>query len=78
MNSRVRFAAVAAALSIFALSATAEVFNATNNGTVLERSSQIGTFDNRPGRNTFTPVAFNTILETQSPRILRLGGRITF
>jgi hypothetical protein len=60
------------------LSATAEVFNATNNATVLERSSQIGTYDNRPGRGTFTPVAFNTILETQSPRILRLGGRITF
>jgi outer membrane receptor protein involved in Fe transport len=61
-----------------ALSATAEVFNATNNATVLERSSQIGTFDNRPGRNTFTAVAFNQILETQSPRILRVGGRITF
>jgi hypothetical protein len=62
-----------------ALSATAELFNVTNNNTVLERVSRVGEFDTRAGRNTFTQnSAFNTILETQSPRILRLGGRISF
>jgi outer membrane receptor protein involved in Fe transport len=61
------------------LSATAECFNITNNNTVLQRVSRVGDFDSRPGRNTFTQnSAFNQILETQSPRILRLGGRVSF
>lgn len=61
------------------LSATAECFNVSNNNTVLQRFSRVGTFDSRPGRNTFTQdSAFNTIIETQSPRILRLGGRVSF
>jgi hypothetical protein len=61
------------------LSATAELFNVFNDNTVLERVSRVGEFDNRPGRGTFSQNgAFNDILETQSPRILRLGARITF
>lgn len=61
------------------LSATAELFNVTNNNTVTERVSRVGDFDNRPGRNRFTQNStFNDILETQSPRILRVGARLTF
>ena len=60
-----------------AITPSAEVFNITNNGTVLQRESRIGDF--RVSNQTFTQYAFfNQILETQSPRILRLGLRVSF
>lgn len=58
---------------------SAECFNVTNNNTVLERVSNAGTYDFRPGFESFTPnPTFNDIVETQSPRILRLGLRVSF
>ncbi len=55
----------------------AEVFNLANSATVLQRYSRVGTFDNRTGELSNDPL-FNTIQETQSPRILRLGVRMAF
>ena len=58
----------------------AECFNITNNNTVLQRESRTGTvsYDDN-GNPVFTQSgAFNQILETQSPRILRLGMRVSF
>jgi hypothetical protein len=53
-----------------------EVFNATNNNTVLQRYERVGqySFDNGFSKDSF----FNRIEEIQSPRIVRLGGRISF
>ncbi len=59
------------------LSLMGEVFNVTNDGTVLQRYSRIGTWD--LDTNTLDQDSnFNEIVETQSPTILRLGARITF
>jgi hypothetical protein len=55
----------------------AEVFNVINSGTVLQRYSRVGTFDNRDGSFSSDDL-FATIQETQSPRILRLGIRMSF
>ncbi|MEP6992927.1 MAG: TonB-dependent receptor [Acidobacteriota bacterium] len=55
---------------------TAEVFNLTNNNTVLQRFERAGTFNVDDG---FTQdPKFNRIEQIQSPRILRLGARIAF
>jgi len=48
------------------LTVSAEVFNLTNQGTVLQRQ----------GRQNLS--SYNQILEIQSPRVLRLGARISF
>ncbi|HKD11935.1 MAG TPA: hypothetical protein VKE50_07655, partial [Thermoanaerobaculia bacterium] len=48
------------------LTISAEVFNLTNQGTVLQRQ----------GRQNLS--SYNQILEIQSPRVLRLGARISF
>lgn len=56
---------------------TAEVFNVTNEGTVLQRASRVGDYNFNNG--TFTQNSlFNEIIETQSPRILRVGARVSF
>ena len=55
----------------------AEVFNLANSATVLQRYSRVGTFDNNTG-SLSNDSLFNTIQETQSPRILRLGVRMAF
>jgi hypothetical protein len=55
-----------------------EVFNVTNENTVLSRRPRIGTFD--PMRTpAFQQFAFfNQITEVQSPRIFRAGVRVSF
>ncbi len=55
----------------------AEVFNVINSSTVLQRYSRVGTFDNRSGELS-TDDLFATVQEAQSPRILRLGIRMSF
>lgn len=62
------------------LSLIAECFNVTNNDTVLQRESRVGdwNFNADPGHEFTKYSLFNQIIETQSPRILRLGARITF
>ncbi len=55
---------------------TVELFNATNNNTVLQRYQRVGNYNTDAGfvQDKF----FNRIEEIQSPRILRLGARIAF
>jgi hypothetical protein len=63
------------------LSLMAELFNVANSGTVLQRYSRIGDWDleaEDPAEALDPDPSFNQIVETQSPRILRLGARITF
>lgn len=60
-----------------AITPAAEVFNVINSGTVLQRYSRVGTWDNSTG-TLKTDLNFNSIQETQSPRILRLGMRVAF
>jgi hypothetical protein len=60
---------------------TAECFNVTNNNTVLQRESRVGTvdFDDDTGELLFDQSsAFNQIIEVQSPRIVRVGLRVAF
>ena len=53
----------------------AELFNATNNNTVLQRYQRVGDYrDGEFNQNDF----FNDIIEVQSPRILRLGINVNF
>jgi hypothetical protein len=49
---------------------SADVFNVLNRNTVLRRNARLGLASPTTGTNT--------ILETQSPRIVRFGGRISF
>jgi hypothetical protein len=60
---------------------TVEVFNATNNGTVLQRFERVGDWvqatDTTPAHLSQAST-FNRIEEIQAPRILRLGARIAF
>lgn len=59
------------------LTPTLELFNVTNNNTVLERVGRVGDYNYKT--NTFVKNdVFNQITETQSPRILRLGLRVSF
>jgi hypothetical protein len=46
---------------------SADIFNVLNRGTVLQRNARID-----------TPDSYDTIIEIQSPRILRLGARVSF
>ena len=55
----------------------AEIFNVTNNNTVLQRYQRTGDF--RVSKGTFTQNDFfNQIIEVQSPRILWLGLNVNF
>jgi hypothetical protein len=49
---------------------SADIFNVLNRNTVLRRNARLG--QSSPASGT------NTIQETQSPRIVRFGGRISF
>jgi hypothetical protein len=54
-----------------------ECFNALDRTTVLRRDLNVGTYDAK--RQLFLPrPLFNTITQTQSPRILRAGLRVSF
>ncbi|MGH9366476.1 MAG: TonB-dependent receptor [Thermoanaerobaculia bacterium] len=55
----------------------AECFNVTNAGTILQRESYLGDY-NFNNETFIQDDNFNTILETQSPRIWRFGARISF
>ncbi len=64
---------------------TAELFNVANSGTVLQRFARVGDYDVRDIDPDLPPDApftqsndFNRIQETQSPRIVRLGIRVSF
>ncbi|HYB54025.1 MAG TPA: hypothetical protein VEG84_09175, partial [Thermoanaerobaculia bacterium] len=59
------------------LTASAELFNVLNNGTVLQRVGRVGDINLDTGNFTQNAV-FNDIFETQNPRILRLGARVNF
>ena len=55
----------------------AELFNAANSGTVLQRYQRTGRY--RASSGSFTPSQFfDQILEVQSPRIVRLGLQVNF
>jgi outer membrane receptor protein involved in Fe transport len=59
------------------ISPAVEVFNVTNEDTVLQRANRVGNYNfntNAFVRNTL----FNDIVETQSPRIVRVGARVSF
>ncbi len=49
---------------------TAEMFNALNRNTILQRNARIGV----PSRTVGT----NTVFEIQSPRVIRFGGKVSF
>jgi hypothetical protein len=54
-----------------------DVFNVTNQGTVLQRQNQLGNWSASQGK--VVPLAStNTIREIQSPRIFRFGARVAF
>ena len=55
---------------------TIELFNATNNNTVLQRYERVGNYNVDSGFEQ--DPKFNRIEEIQSPRIVRLGARIAF
>jgi hypothetical protein len=58
-----------------------DVFNVTNNAAVLQRDNRVGTYttENKSNPSNFQAnTLFNRIIETQSPRILRLGLRVSF
>ena len=60
------------------LTASADVFNVTNNDAVIQRQGLIGDYDPRPGRGFSRNDDFNRIVETQNPRVLRVGLRVGF
>ena len=54
---------------------TAELFNVTNNNTVLSRDNGVGTYN----QGEFTQNRyFNQVTQIQSPRIVRLGLQVNF
>jgi hypothetical protein len=55
---------------------TVELFNATNNNTVLQRYERVGNYNVDAG--FVQDPKFNRIEEIQAPRIVRLGARIAF
>ncbi|MEO8432275.1 MAG: TonB-dependent receptor [Acidobacteriota bacterium] len=60
-----------------------DIFNVTNADTVLQRTNEVGryTTENRANNpnSSFVPNArFNRIVETQNPRVLRVGLRVAF
>ena len=56
-------------MNAFDIALTVDVFNVMNRNTVLQRQSQIGVV----GAN-----GTNSIREVQSPRVARLGARVSF
>ena len=54
-----------------------ELFNALNNNAILQRYEQVGTYDLN-GEGLDQSSFFNRIEEVQSPRIVRMGARISF
>lgn len=53
-----------------------DLFNATNGAAITSRDNKVADYDNR---GTLTPNAtFDQALVVQSPRILRLGARVSF
>jgi len=57
---------------------TVELFNVTNENTVLSRDQGVGAYD-RNGDPPFQEnPSFNQIIQTQSPRIVRLGLEVRF
>ena len=58
-----------------------DLFNATNAGAVLQRQNEVGSYfaatSDSPAEFDQSPT-FNQIVETQSPRIMRLGIRVSF
>ena len=60
-------------LATFTISA--DIFNATNNRTILQRNGAI--FNNAAGTDTPAPQGMR-ITEMQAPRVYRFGGKFTF
>ena len=58
---------------------SADIFNVLNQGTILQRNSNTPAVATSPGGdiNVESP-SYNQIIEIQSPRILRLGARVSF
>ena len=62
----------------FTVTPSVDCFNVLDRTTVLQRNLNVGTFDARKSP-TFKPnPSFNTIFETQNPRIFRAGLRVSF
>ena len=55
-------------IQVLQIALSADVFNVLNEDTVLQRNGRINT----------TPSALNQIREIQSPRVVRLGARVSF
>jgi len=63
--------------SSLTVTASLDCFNVLDRTTVLRRDLNVGTYD--ASRKVFTPrPLFNTITQTQNPRILRAGVRASF
>ncbi len=54
-------------MSLATFTVSADIFNATNQRTILQRNGVLST----------TSTA-NTITEIQAPRVFRIGGKVTF
>lgn len=59
----------------FGLTLSTEIFNVTNERTVLQREERL--YNSTTSRTTPNPAA-NRVLEVQSPRVLRVGARVVF
>jgi len=58
---------------------SADIFNVLNQGTILQRNSNTPAVASTPGGDvTIDQPGYNQIIEIQSPRILRLGARVSF
>jgi hypothetical protein len=58
-----------------------DLFNVTNNAAVLQRDNEVGRYTTDSGSspaNFHANPFFNQIVETQSPRVLRVGLRVAF
>jgi hypothetical protein len=55
-----------------------DVFNVTNENTVLFRVGNVGTYDARSARPFRQRPTFNQITQVESPRIFRAGLRVSF
>ncbi|HEY3124723.1 MAG TPA: hypothetical protein VGK70_11775, partial [Thermoanaerobaculia bacterium] len=55
-----------------------DVFNVTNENTVLFRVGNVGTYDARRARPFQQRPTFNQITQVESPRIFRAGVRVSF
>jgi hypothetical protein len=63
-------------LGLVNITPSVDIFNVTNQGAVIQRDNQVGTYQSN---GKFSPNStFNNIVETQSPRIVRLGVRVNF